>query len=112
MVGGLPTVQRQINRVRGRGTRYEVHRAASTLTHISKTLADLEGALEQREVSPPPPALFHHHRHRPRRHRAGNALAASLVAAFERISINEPEMAGSSSTSGTEGFSPSQCTLV
>jgi len=56
------------------------------------------GALEQREAPPPPPPVLpHHRRHRPRRRRAGLDLNAPLVAAFERISINDPEMAGSSS---------------
>ena len=73
-----------------------------------KTLARSEGAQEQREAAASAPLAFsplqltpsRRHRHRPRHRRPGVDLSASLVAALERISINEPEMAASSSTGG------------
>ena len=49
-------------------------------------------------------------RHRPRHRQPGVDLSALLVAAFERISINEPVMAGPSSSAGTEG-PQSRCSL-
>ena len=59
-------------------------------------------------TAPPLSLLPRRRRHRPRRHRAGLDVSAPLVAAFERISITEPEMAGSSSaSSGGEGPLPS-----
>ena len=88
------------------GTRYEVHLcAAKTTENPSRS----EGAQEQREASasaslalpPLQPTPSRRHRRRPRHCRPGVDLSASLVAALERTSINEPEMAaGSSSTSG------------
>ena len=79
---------------------------------LSKTLTDLEGAQPVTGRTPPaslessalPPSPLHRRsRRRQRRRHAGHDLTAPLVAAFERISINEPEMAGSSSTGGSEG---------
>ena len=81
----------------------EVHRAASTLSHILNPSRS-RGALEQRESPPPPSTLIHRRRcHRPRLRRHVHDASALLVAAFERISINEPVMAGPSSSAGTEG---------
>jgi len=66
--------------------------------------------LEQREAPPsplsPPPALSRRRRHRPRRHRSGIDYTAPIVAAFERICINEPVMAGSNSAASSEGPLP------
>ena len=82
-------------------------------TH-QKTLARSEGAQEQREAAasaslafpPLQPTPSRRRRHRPRHRRPGVDLSASLVAALERISINEPEMAaGSSSSAGGDGLS-------
>ena len=100
------------------GTRYEVHLCAAKPT---ENPSRSEGTQEQREAAvsaslafpPLQPTSSRRRRHRPRHRRPGVDLSALLVAAFERISINEPEMAaGSSSNGGTEGLSPSQCTFV
>ena len=93
------------------GTRYEVHQCAAKPT---ENPSRSEGAQEQREAAasaslafpPLQPTLSRRRRHRPRHRRPGVDLSASLVAALERISINEPEMAaGSSSSAGGDGLS-------
>ena len=93
------------------GTRYEVHLcAAKTTENPSRS----EGAQEQREASAsaslalPPLQLTPSRRrcHRPRHRRPGVDLSGPLVAALERISINEPEIStGSSSSAGGDGLS-------
>ena len=93
------------------GTRYEVHQCAAKPT---ENPSRSEGAQEQREAAasaslafpPLQPTPSRRRRHRPRHRRPGVDLSASLVAALERISINEPEMAaGSSSSAGGDGLS-------
>jgi len=56
----------------------------------------------QREDSPLPPSMLIHRRrcHRPRLRRYAHDAFAPLVAALEQISINEPEIAASSSAGG------------
>jgi len=79
-----------------------------------KTLARSEGAQEQRETAASAPLAFpplrptpsRRRRHRQRRHRSGIDYTAPIVAAFERIRINEPVMAGSNSAAGSEGPLP------
>ena len=92
-------------------TRYEVHQCAAKPT---ENPSRSEGTQEQREAAasaslafpPLQPTPSRRHRHRPRHCRPGVDLSASLVAALERISINEPEMAaGSSSSTGGDGLS-------
>jgi len=81
----------------------EVRRATSTLSHILNPSRS-RGALEQRESPPLPSTLVHRRRrHRSRLRRHVHDASALLVAAFERISINEHVMAGPSSSAGTEG---------
>jgi len=93
------------------GTRYEVHQCAAKPT---ENPSRSEGTQEQREAAasaslafpPLQPTPSRRRRHRPRHRRPGVDLSASLVAALERISINEPEMAaGSSSSAGGDGLS-------
>jgi len=91
--------------VRGRGTQNKVRRAAYTLTHRNPKPV-YKGALEQWEVPPPLQSTpSRRRRYRPRHRRPCIDLTASLVAAFERISISEQGMAGSNSSGGAEGFS-------
>ena len=74
----------------------EFRHAASTLSHILNPSRS-RGALEQRESPPLPSTLVHRRRHHRRRlQRHVHDASALLVAAFERISINEPVMAGPS----------------
>ena len=117
MVGG-PHCAALYREVEAGGTRHEVHLCAAKPT---KNPSRSEGTQEQREAAasaslafpPLQPTSSRRRRHRPRHRRSGVDLSASLVAALERISINEPEMAaGSSSNGGIEGLSPSQCTFV
>ena len=59
--------------------------------------AGIDGKPAATLTSPPPQSTPTSwcRRHRPRLHRHDREATASLVAAFERISIAEPEMAGS-----------------
>ena len=111
MVGG-PPLRCAIKKGGGQqalSTRFAVRRQ----TH-RKTLARSEGAQEQRKAAasaslafpPLQPTPSRRRRHRPRRHRFGIHHTAPIVAAFERICINEPVMAGSNSAAGTEGPLP------
>ena len=104
MVGGPPLHSAKIKRGEGAGApKNDVRRAASTLSHILNPSRS-RGALEQRESPPLPSTLIHRRRrHRSRLRRHVHDASALLVAAFERISINEPVMAGPSSSAGTEG---------
>ena len=90
------------------GTRYEVHQCAAKPT---ENPSRSEGAQEQREAAASAllafpllqPTPSRRRRHRPRRYCSGIDYTAPIVAAFERISINEPVMAGPSSSASTEG---------
>ena len=93
----------------------EVRRAASTLSHIlnpsrSRGCAGAAGSYTTASNRRAPADSLRRRRHRPRHRRPGIDLSALLVAAFERISINEPVMAGPSSSAGTEG-PQSRCSL-
>jgi len=116
MVGG-PPLRCAIKK--GEGRRHTVRGSPCAAKPTEKTLARSEGAQKQREAaasaphqpssstplaSPPPqPTPSRRRRFCPRHRRPGVDLSALFVAAFEQISINEPVMAGPSSSAGTEG---------
>jgi hypothetical protein len=110
MVGGPPLHCA----IKKGGGRQHTERGSPCAAKPTENPSRSEGTQEQREAaasaslefSPLQPTPSRRRRHRPRHRRPGVDLSASLVAALERISINEPEMAaGSSSSTGGEGFS-------
>ena len=98
LVGGSPSPSATINRGGGRGARYEVHHAASFLADKtlgrSRGCAGVAGSGAAIELSAPPlvpPSSTPRHHH---------DASAPPVTAREQISTKEPEMAGSSSSTG------------